>query len=151
MKTIGKDRRIALTAMVLTLAVFLMAGCTNPVADVLNADEWGLVGTWVHAGGFGSSPNDCAKLVLNKDGTFKSSDTGGGMFDNGTFEVESVSVKENTRTYHIHFAWGGGSIDSYQLAIITDSTDYELNWTDFKPYPSTAKPGDMNYFKFTRD
>lgn len=105
MKAIIEERRILFFALGLALAMFLMAGCANPVADVLNANEWGLVATWVNSSSISSSPNNSGKLELMADGTFKATSSGGGMSSSGSYTVESVSVDGNTRTYKIHFVW----------------------------------------------
>ncbi len=151
MKAIRERSRILFLALGLALAVFLMAGCANPVADVLNADEWGLVGTWVATSGFAApSPNNSAKLILNADGTFKAADQSGTMFTTGQYTIAGVSIKKDTRTYQLDFVMSPAMTHTYQLARITDATTYELNAAPLPPYPSSINTSDPNYFKYTR-
>ena len=138
---------IAIAAALITLIT--LSTCSNPVSEALNSPSFGLVGTWVSSTiSPSSSPGICHRLTVNVDGTFRSEDTGGAMVTTGTYTVDSVSVSGNSRTFRVHYVWGGIS-HNYILCRVTGGTLYESVYTSIIPYPPSISTSDASYLKFT--
>lgn len=141
-------KRILLAA-VTAAALIALSTCTNPVSEALNSLSFGLVGTWVNSVvNASSSPGSCGKLTVNDDGTFRSEDTGGGMVSTGTYTVDSVSVSGDSRTFKVHYEWGGMN-HNFILTRVRGGTLYESVYNFNPPYPSSISTASPNYMKAT--
>lgn len=143
-------RAILLAAAAATVMVAL-AGCPNPVGDLLNAKSWGLLGTWVSSRTIEYSPGMFYMLTVNADGTFRSEDQLGMSVSAGTYTVDSVTVSGSARTFQIHYVWGPLATQShhYVLARVTDGTSYASNYTTMLPYPTLVDTGGPGYMTAT--
>jgi hypothetical protein len=151
MKAARTTLRAVLWVTVAAAALVALGSCPNPVADLLNSKSWGLLGTWVnstHTADF--NPGTFYKLTVRSDGTFRSEDQAGGMFYEGTYTVDGVTVSGNIRTFRVHYDYAAGTADAYVLCRVTDGTTYESAFTGMLPYPTVIPPpGDANYFLAT--
>jgi hypothetical protein len=138
-------------AILLAAAVIGLSACTNPIFDLLGADNWGLVGTWVNSNYISyDGPGRCYKLTVRNDGTFSSQDplgTSGGQYDEGTYTVQSVSVSGNSRTFQVHYSWDGIE-HNYVLTRVTDGTSYESVF-GIGGYPATILITDSTFNQYT--
>lgn len=143
MKTAKTTLRALLLAAAAAAVMVALASCPNPVADLLNAEGWGLLGTWVAPDTGGSMPGYFVKLTVRADGTFHAQDLGGAMYSQGTYVVDEVSVSGNSRAFKIHYTFGSILPYShhYVLAIVTDGTSYESNYSSTEPYPPDINTG----------
>ncbi len=148
----GKNTRrmlLPVTAIAIAAALIALSTCTNPVSEALNSPSFGLVATWVNTiPSATSTPGTCGRLTVNVDGTFRSEDSTGGMFNIGTYTVDNVSVSSNSRTFRVHYVSGGISHD-YVLCRVTGGTLYESVSSGTLPYPTTIATIGPNYMKAT--
>lgn len=141
-----------LLAALAAVIVCASTACTNPVFDILSSKSLGLVGTWKNNNPAYialTTPPQCYNLVINGDGTFRSSDSSINS-TSGTYSIGSVSTQGDARTYTIHFQWSPAQ-DCYAFIQVTDTTTYEINGRTFLPYPTSIDPSGMSapYSKFT--
>jgi hypothetical protein len=146
----GKTKICALLmAAAVVAALLVLATCSNPVSDLLNAGGWGLLGTWVSSRTIEYAPGMFYKLTVNADGTFRSEDQLGMSVNTGTYTVDSVSVSGNSRTLQVHYVFAGGISHHFVLARVTDGTTYESVYSVTPPYPSMLLATDPNYLAAT--
>jgi hypothetical protein len=129
------------------IALVVATSCANPVADLLNAKSWGMLGTWGNSSYVaGPSVTRAGFLYLNTDNTFRFTDPFGGAGGAGTYVVDSVAVSGTTRTYQITFDQTTGAPTGvyYVLARVTDGDTYESVSGSFS-YPASITIGDPSY------
>lgn len=152
MKQKGRAHRSVLPWIAAGAVLMVVLGCSNPVFGILGSKSLGLVGPWKNTNVSliaSSSPPLAYNLVLNADGTFRSSDSGSTIVNSGTYTVDSVTTQGSTRTYQIHFAYGAG-MHCYALVVVTNSTTYETNGSGALPYPAVIDPTNITtYSKYS--
>jgi hypothetical protein len=139
--------KTAILAMVAAAVVLAAAACANPVAAVLNASNWGLVGTWGNPAYTGiPSFTQCGFLYVKADGKFRLTSPDGSTYTTGTYVLGAVSLSGTTRTYQIQFTNDPPALGTtWVLAQVSNGTTYESVSSVLFTYPTSISTSDGTY------